>query len=95
VEREGSNKRKRKKVQGRIWVYRTPRDEVVFDFTLSRSRDGPTSFLEGFTGYLQGDKYAGYDSICSLLSAEYRWGFWTVSPGGTAPLHAHALDAVE
>jgi transposase len=36
---------------------------VVYDFTLSRERDGLKKFLEGFTGYLQADAYSGYDCI--------------------------------
>ncbi len=36
---------------------------AVYDFTLSRERDGPAKFLAGFTGYLQADAYAGYDGI--------------------------------
>lgn len=36
---------------------------VVYDFTLSRERDGPAKFLEGFRGYLQADAYSGYDGI--------------------------------
>lgn len=36
---------------------------AVYDFTLSRERDGPTRFLKGFRGYLQADAYSGYDSI--------------------------------
>jgi transposase len=36
---------------------------AVYDFTLSRERDGPQKFLEGFEGYLQADAYSGYDSI--------------------------------
>jgi transposase len=36
---------------------------AVYDFTLSRERDGPAKFLEGFCGYLQGDAYSGYDGI--------------------------------
>jgi transposase len=36
---------------------------AVYDFTLSRERDGPARFLEGFRGYLQADAYAGYDRI--------------------------------
>jgi transposase len=50
--------------QGRLWVYLTEDGKAVFDFTMSRSRDGPASFLEGFKGYLQGDGYAGYEHIC-------------------------------
>lgn len=36
---------------------------AVYDFTLTRERDGPQKFLAGFTGYLQADAYSGYDCI--------------------------------
>jgi len=36
---------------------------AVYDFTLSRERDGPAKFLKGFRGYLQADAYSGYDGI--------------------------------
>ena len=36
---------------------------AVYDFTLSRERDGPQKFLAGFSGYLQADAYSGYDCI--------------------------------
>jgi transposase len=36
---------------------------AVYDFTLSRERDGPQKFLNGFGGYLQADAYSGYDCI--------------------------------
>ena len=36
---------------------------AVYDFTLTRERDGPQKFLEGFKGYLQADAYSGYDAI--------------------------------
>src|SRR5262249_28142628 len=35
----------------------------VFDFTMSRSRDGPSQFLEGYRGFLQADAFGGYDGI--------------------------------
>lgn len=51
--------------QGRFWAY--VGDEVhpysVYDFSISRSRDGPQAFLEDFRGYLHADAYAGYDAI--------------------------------
>jgi transposase len=55
---EGSRK-------GRFWTY-VGDDEYpysVYDFTMSRSRDGPQEFLKDFRGYLQADAYAGYDAI--------------------------------
>lgn len=36
---------------------------AVYDFTLTRERDGPREFLDGFEGYLQADAYSGYDCI--------------------------------
>lgn len=35
----------------------------VYDFTNSHSRDGPASFMQGYSGYLHADAYTGYDSI--------------------------------
>jgi hypothetical protein len=50
---------------GRLWVYLGDgeSEEVIFDYTPDRSRDGPTRFLAGYKGYLQADAYAGYDSL--------------------------------
>lgn len=51
--------------QGRFWTY-VGDDEhpySVYDFTMSRSRDGPQRFLRSFRGYLHADAYAGYDAI--------------------------------
>jgi transposase len=47
----------------RIWTY-VGDDEhpyTVYDYTPTRSRDGPEAFLEEFRGYLQADAYSGYD----------------------------------
>jgi transposase len=47
-----------------IWAYLSPaQKEVVFDFTMSRARDGPERFLGDYRGYLQADAYSGYDRI--------------------------------
>jgi transposase len=51
--------------QGRFWTY-VGDDEhpySVYDFTMSRGRDGPQRFLQGFQGYLHADAYGGYDGI--------------------------------
>jgi transposase len=49
----------------RFWVYLGDEKHpfTVFDYTTSRSRDGPEKFLRGFEGYLQADAYAGYDRL--------------------------------
>jgi len=50
--------------KGRLWVYLDPLGkQVVFDATPTHERDGPESFLRGFSGWLQADAYAGYDAL--------------------------------
>jgi transposase len=51
--------------QARVWVYvgDCKNDLTVYDFTDSRKRDGPATFLGQFNGFLQADAYAGYDQI--------------------------------
>lgn len=51
--------------KGRIWCYLgdAANPYTVYDYTPSRSRDGPAKWLQGFTGYLQADAYGGYDGI--------------------------------
>lgn len=51
----------------RFWVYLGDKEQpfTVFDYTPSRSRDGPEKFLKDFKGYLQADAYTGYDRICA------------------------------
>jgi transposase len=51
--------------KGRIWCYLGDEENpyTVYDYTPNRKRDGPQSWLAGFTGYLQADAYGGYDGI--------------------------------
>jgi transposase len=51
--------------QGHLWTYLGDREHPysVYDFTTSHSRDGPARFLQGYSGYLHADAYAGYDAI--------------------------------
>ncbi len=51
--------------QARMWVYRGDLEHPynVFDFTISRSRDGPARFLGDYSGTLLADAYGGYDGI--------------------------------
>lgn len=50
---------------GRIWTYVGDAEHpyTVYDYTPTRSRDGPHAFLEPFRGYLQADAYSGYDEL--------------------------------
>jgi transposase len=51
--------------QGRFWVYigDDQHPYSVYDFTMSRARDGPAAFLKDYRGFLQADAYGGYDGI--------------------------------
>jgi transposase IS66 family protein len=49
--------------QAYLWQYSRPGGAVIFDFQLSRSREGPKQFLANFNGILQTDGYSGYDRI--------------------------------
>jgi hypothetical protein len=46
-----------------LWAYVGDRDEVVFDFTSGRGREGPRLFLGEYRGRLQVDAYSGYDEV--------------------------------
>jgi transposase len=56
----------------RFWVYcgdwRNP--FMVYDYTTSRTRDGPVEFLKTFEGYLHADAFAGYDGIYAAGSVK-------------------------
>jgi transposase len=56
---------KKSHVSARMWVYRSfgPAGVNVFDFTVSRHRDGPQDFLRNYTGTLLADCYSGFESV--------------------------------
>ncbi len=51
--------------KGRFWAYvgDDQHPYSVYDFSMSRRREGPQNFLQTFRGYLHADAYAGYDGI--------------------------------
>ncbi len=49
--------------KGYMWVYIGDHDDVVFDFTNVRNRDGPASFLKDYEGYLQADALSAYNGL--------------------------------
>jgi transposase len=51
--------------KARIWVYGGGDEHPyhIFDFTLSRGRDGPAQFLKAYKGTLLADAYGGYDGV--------------------------------
>lgn len=56
-------KRKGSTYNGYLWVYIDDKDNVVFDFTPTRSREGPIKFLGNYSGFVQADAYSGYDEF--------------------------------
>lgn len=54
----------RPSISARMWAYR-PFDLLVnvFDFTISRHRDGPDEVLENYAGVLMGDCWSGFQKI--------------------------------
>lgn len=50
--------------RGYMWVYHAPEiNAVCFDYQPTRSREGPSGFLENFSGSLQTDGYAAYNQL--------------------------------
>jgi transposase len=47
------------------WVYvgDAANPYTVFDLSVGRSRDAPTTFLKGYTGFVRADAYAGYNPV--------------------------------
>jgi transposase len=51
-----------------MWVTRggpPNRPSILFEYDPSRSQEVPLRLLDGFSGYLQTDGYAGYDAACA------------------------------
>jgi len=67
-----------KNTPARIWIYRGDDQHPynAFDFTLSRSRDGPAKFLAGYDQVLLADAYGGYEGIC-LEGGMTQAGCWS------------------
>lgn len=51
--------------KGYFWTYIGDQQHPysVYDYTNRRTRDGPTRFLENYSGYLHADAYTGYDAM--------------------------------
>ena len=61
---------KGKSQQGYLWVYSRPGGDVLFEWRLSRSREGPEAFLKHFKGRLQTDGYYAYESLAKKRNGE-------------------------
>ncbi len=58
---------RRKTFEARLWVYAKDHRHgpplIVYEFSRSRTRDAPLTFLAGYRGDLQADTYPGYDPL--------------------------------
>jgi transposase len=65
-----SKKRKGSTYNGYLWVYLDKKGNVVFDFTPTRSREGPMDFIgKDYKGKVQADAYSGYDELFRVSDA--------------------------
>jgi transposase len=67
---------KGKSQQGYLWVYSRPKSDVLFEWRISRSREGPEEFLKKFRGKLQTDGYGAYESLAKQRSDLTLVGCW-------------------
>jgi transposase len=58
-----SAKTKGRNHRGWIWEYSRPHGPVIFEFQMSRSREGPKEFLKNYLGLLQCDGYVAYNNL--------------------------------
>jgi hypothetical protein len=67
---------KGKSQQGYLWVYSRPKSDVLFEWRISRSREGPQEFLKKFRGKLQTDGYGAYESLAKQRGDLTLVGCW-------------------
>jgi hypothetical protein len=67
---------KGKSQQGYLWIYSRPKSDVLFEWRISRSREGPQEFLKNFRGKLQTDGYGAYESLAKQRSDLTLVGCW-------------------
>lgn len=79
-----SPSRKGSTYNGYLWVYLDDAYHVLFDFTPTRSREGPLKILGTYSGYVQADAYSGYDELFRLYKSIIEVG-----------CHAHARRKFE
>jgi transposase len=50
---------------GRVWLYHgdVEHDYLVYQYSPTREQHWPQTFLQGYTGFVQADAYAGYDAL--------------------------------
>jgi len=70
-----ARKENKRSVSARMWAYRSVTVPLnVFDFTVSRHRDGPDLMLADFSGKLMADCYSGYEYIALRTDGDIQRG---------------------
>ena len=67
---------KGKSRQGYLWTYSRPGADVLFEWRISRGREGPEQFLQNFRGKLQTDGYGAYESLARDRTELILVGCW-------------------
>jgi transposase len=67
---------KGKSQQGYLWTYSRPGGDVLFEWRVSRSREGPEEFLKNFRGKLQTDGFSAYESLAKTRDDLTLIGCW-------------------
>lgn len=67
---------KGKSQHGYLWVYNRPGGDVLFEWRVSRSREGPKEFLKNFRGKLQTDGFSAYESLAKERDDLILVGCW-------------------
>jgi transposase len=49
--------------EGYLWPHIDRANNVYFDYTTTRSHEGPERMLKGYQGYIQADAFNGYDNL--------------------------------
>lgn len=70
------NGKQKGRTTGRIWVYRAPDGNVIFDFRMDRSQEGPRGVIGEFSGFVQGDAYSGHDFLFDDTYVRVEVGCW-------------------
>lgn len=64
---QNDDKTRNSLIQSRLWVYATQQKTgppiILYDFTRTREKQGPQTFLHHYQGYVQADAYSGYDGL--------------------------------
>jgi len=67
---------KGKSQQGYLWTHSRPGGDVLFEWRVSRSREGPKEFLKNFSGKLQTDGFSAYESLAKEREDLILVGCW-------------------